>query len=101
MVLELELISPEKVYYKGSADKVNLPGMLGFFTVLPRHAALISVLVEGYITYTVNQTVSKLYIGAGLVEVKNNKVTVCIERLAEEYELYEEDEGTTTEEKKK
>lgn len=95
--MELELISPEKVYYKGPVDKVSLPGVLGLFTVLPRHAALISVLEEGYITYTVNGIVGKLYIGAGLVEVKNNKVVVCIDRLADEYEVYDEEEKTSEE----
>ena len=40
--MKLEIISPDKLVYSGEVDSVNLPGTAGKFTVLPRHAALIS-----------------------------------------------------------
>ena len=50
--MTLRLISPSDVVFEGTVDSVTLPGSLGSFTVLPRHAALISTLVKGRIVYS-------------------------------------------------
>jgi F-type H+-transporting ATPase subunit epsilon len=47
----LEIISPEKMIFKGKVESVKSSGTAGGFTVLPRHAALISSLKEGEISY--------------------------------------------------
>ena len=45
----LKIISAEKVLFEGEASSVTLPGEMGQFTVLPRHASLVSTLVKGKI----------------------------------------------------
>ena len=52
--MKLEIISPEKKIFTGEVESVNLPGTAGSFTVLPHHAALISSLKTGEITYMAN-----------------------------------------------
>jgi len=79
--MKLEIISPEKRLFTGEVDAVNLPGSAGGFTVLPHHAALISSLKSGDITYTVNDAETKYTIDSGFVEVNNNVVSVCIEKV--------------------
>lgn len=43
----LKIISAQNVVFEGEAASVTLPGELGLFTVLPRHASLVSSLVPG------------------------------------------------------
>ena len=81
--MKLEIISPEKRLFTGEVDSVNLPGSAGGFTVLPHHAALISSLKSGDITYTVNGEETKYTVDSGFVEVNNNVVSVCIEKVIE------------------
>ena len=78
--MDLEIISSEKVLFKGTVKKVTLPGTLGLFTVLEGHAPLISTLESGNIAYNEQETGDDtvLSIKGGYVEVQNNRVVVCI-----------------------
>lgn len=87
----LELITPEKIYFQGECEKVSLPSVMGRFTVLPNHAATIALLTVGSVVYTVNGKDEKLDIASGLAEVKKDKIVVCIDQLAYEYEEYYEE----------
>lgn len=65
--------------FKGEADSVTLPGELGQFTVLRNHAPIISVLVEGKVSYRTSDGSEKdLSIKGGIADVENNVVSVCI-----------------------
>ena len=77
--MTLEIISAHEVMYKGEADSVTLPGELGQFTVLRNHAPIISVLVEGKVSYRTSDGSEKdLSIKGGIADVENNVVSVCI-----------------------
>jgi len=78
--MKLEIISPEGKVFTGEVESVNLPGTAGSFTVLSHHAALISSLKAGEITYVENGNETKLKVDSGFVEVKDNLVSVCIEK---------------------
>jgi len=77
--MNLEIVSPEKTIYSGEAESVTLPGINGLFTILNRHAPIISALKKGVVSYRVNGKDEETTINEGFVEVKNNKVSVCIE----------------------
>ena len=49
--MELEIISPGGVLFKGETDYVSFPGTAGSFDVLPHHAPMIAALEEGVIRY--------------------------------------------------
>ena len=49
--MTLKIISAEKILFEGEADSVTLPCEKWLFSVLPRHASLISTLVSGIIRY--------------------------------------------------
>lgn len=78
--LNLVIVSPERTLFKGSVDDVTLPGTLGIFMVLPKHAPLLSSLEAGTIKYTTSEGEQSLEIKGGFVEVKNNEVSVCVEQ---------------------
>lgn len=76
--MTLKVISTEDILFSGEVSAVTLPGEQGEFTVLDHHAALISTLVPGTVSYTVGGEVSELQVNGGVVNVDNNIVSVCI-----------------------
>ncbi len=77
--MNLQIVSPQKVFYSGEVNLVTLPGMLGEFTVLENHAPLITALNKGKIVYRLQSAEHTLKIEGGFAEVNNNKVIVCVE----------------------
>jgi F-type H+-transporting ATPase subunit epsilon len=77
--MKLEIVSPQKTIYAGSAEAVTLPGLDGLFTILNRHAPIISALGKGKLVYTVDGKKSEVMIGGGFVETGKNTVSVCVE----------------------
>lgn len=77
--MTLEIISAEKILFKGEATSVTLPGAMGQFTVLKNHASLISVLLPGKIYYrTMSEQENEVEIKGGLADVDNNVISVCV-----------------------
>ena len=79
--MKLEIISPEKTYYRGEVDSVTLPGALGQFQILKNHAPMISSLTKGQIIISIDGHLKDLSINDGFVEVSNNVITVCIDAI--------------------
>ncbi|MDE7426290.1 MAG: ATP synthase F1 subunit epsilon [Muribaculaceae bacterium] len=77
--MTLKIISANEVVYEGTAKSVTLPGTMGQFTVLNHHAALVSTLTAGKITFTTEDDKLNSYtISGGVVDVDNNVVSVCL-----------------------
>ena len=79
--MTLEILTPESVYYKGDAESVTLPGVLGSFQILNNHAPIISSLSKGTLSFTANGETRKIEITDGLMEMHKNKVTVCLDEI--------------------
>lgn len=96
--MQLEIITPEAVIFKGEATSVQFPGMDGSFEVLNNHAPIISSLVHGNIKATLTEglkTTQKHHesivkmenhgkvifvsIKQGVVEMQQNKIIVLVE----------------------
>ena len=84
--LHLVIVSPEHTLFDGVVNWVELPGDKGRFQVLVNHAALISSLHEGDVTFEkagaqtqVKRDTQTVSIKGGFVEVKNNLISVCVE----------------------
>ena len=78
-VISLHIVSPEGTLADVKVSAVTLPGTLGPFEVLKDHAALISSLEKGDIVYVSEGAEQRLPIASGFVEVRDNKVDVCVE----------------------
>lgn len=78
-LFELEIVSPEKLLFAGQVELVTLPGAKAPFTVLYNHAPLVSTLCAGKIIWKVGKDKQEMSIQSGFVEVKENKVTACVE----------------------
>jgi F-type H+-transporting ATPase subunit epsilon len=82
--MKLVLLSPVKTLFEGEVDSVTIPGTKGLFTVLPHHAPLISTIDDGVVTYKIGDTEQSVHVAEGFAEVKNNVVSICIEKLVTE-----------------
>lgn len=76
----VEIISPDKVLYKGDLSAVQLPGIDGSFEILDHHAPLVSILKAGSIKLVDVKKKEKLIpINGGVIEVLENSVKILVE----------------------
>ena len=78
-MMQLRIVSPEKVEYDGAVESVLVPGTMGQFEILTNHAPIISSLSVGEVVYTAADGKHTINISGGFVEVQKNKVSLCIE----------------------
>src|SRR5438045_9224887 len=76
---QLEIVTPEKVAVRDSAEEMQIPGTNGYLGILPGHAPLITELAVGEITYRNGSTVHHLAVALGFAEVLPDKVTILAE----------------------
>jgi F-type H+-transporting ATPase subunit epsilon len=86
---ELEIVTPEKLVVKDSAEEVQIPGRNGYLGVLPGHAPLITELGAGEISYKSGGQQHRLSVAWGFAEVLPERVTVLAETVerAEEIDI--------------
>jgi len=82
--MHLEIITPDKTIFEGEVDSATFPGSKGSFQVLKNHAALISSLDKGKVTYNINDSEQVIVINGGTVEVLNNNIILLAEEIVEE-----------------
>jgi F-type H+-transporting ATPase subunit epsilon len=75
-VLQLEIATPEKLLVETQVQEAQIPCLDGFIGVLPGHAALISELRPGVLTYTTSGGTKVLAVYGGFVEVLPDRVRV-------------------------
>jgi len=79
--MQLDILTPEKKVFSGTAKAVQFPGANGSFQVLDNHAAMVAALKEGNLKVDSDNASTNYTITGGFVEVLKNKVTVLIEGL--------------------
>ncbi len=82
--MHLEIITPDKKIFEGEVESATFPGSKGSFQVLNNHAALVSSLTKGKVSYrNSKKETSELVVTGGVVEVLNNKITLLAEGIEE------------------
>ncbi|HWR49794.1 MAG TPA: hypothetical protein VN428_01715 [Bryobacteraceae bacterium] len=72
----LEVVTPERRYVREQVSEAQIPGKEGYLGILPGHAALLSELGAGDLSYTVGGHKRTLKIDGGWLEVSNDHVRV-------------------------
>ena len=75
-VLQLEIATPERQMVETEVLEAQIPCLDGFIGVLPGHAALISELRPGVLTYRTTTGTKVLAVYGGFVEVLPDRVRV-------------------------
>ncbi len=74
--IKLDIVTAERLVLSEDVDYVSAPGIDGVLGVLPRHAPLITALLEGELRYKKGGEEFHFAIGGGFIEVRPDKVTV-------------------------
>lgn len=74
--IQLKLVTPVAVVFEQAVDAVTIPTQMGEITVLPHHAALVSVLAPGELTVTAGSDTFPIAVAGGMIEVYNNNLVI-------------------------
>lgn len=78
-MLKLRIIAPDRMVFEGEVESVTLPGTVGSFTVLDRHAPIISSLDNGKISYKDANGQTDIVVRSGFAEISHNILSICVE----------------------
>lgn len=83
MVMNIRVLTPDRVICSTTADEVVLPGLTGQVGVLEGHAALITALDTGLLRIKSDQKWTPIILCGGLAEIDRNRVTVLVNDVEE------------------
>jgi len=88
-MLDLEIITPEKVLVKEQVDMVEARGAYGEFGILPGHTQFLTTIEIGEVRYMKDATTNYLATSGGYAEVMDDRVTILLDdaELAEEIDV--------------
>ena len=76
MLLDLEVVTPERELVREHVDEVEVPGKDGFLGVLPGHAPLLGELGSGELSYKAGGRPHYLAVHGGFLEIREDHVRV-------------------------
>jgi F-type H+-transporting ATPase subunit epsilon len=77
--LQLDVVTPERRVLSEPVASVTAPGRGGELGILPGHAALISELQTGVLSYAQSGATFQLHVSGGFIEVNEDRVAVLAE----------------------
>lgn len=83
MVMNIRVLTPDRVICSTTADEVVLPGLTGQIGVLDGHAALITALDTGLLRIKLQDKWTPILLNGGLAEIDRNRVTVLVNDVEE------------------
>ena len=80
-VINLEIITPEKIIYKDVVDLITVQGTKGSFQILMDHAPLMSTIDTGILVLKKENETLYFTSSNGTIEVLKNKVLILVDSL--------------------
>jgi F-type H+-transporting ATPase subunit epsilon len=74
--LQLQIVSAERSLTNETVDEVEIPGVSGYFGVLPGHTPLLAILGAGELWYRQGQEKHYFALAYGFAEVQPDRVTI-------------------------
>jgi F-type H+-transporting ATPase subunit epsilon len=71
-----DLVSPERLFYSGQVEQVDVPGSEGEFGVLAGHAPLVAIVKPGILTIKNGGETQRVVVLGGFAEVSPSGLTV-------------------------
>ncbi|MCR4426971.1 MAG: ATP synthase F1 subunit epsilon [Firmicutes bacterium] len=84
--MEVEILSPEGIVFRGQAESAVLPTADGYVGILPGHARLAGRLGPGTLRVRAGGGVETVEVENGIVRVRPDKVTVLLTGVGEHTE---------------
>ena len=77
--LHLQIVSADRSLVDARVDEVEIPGVEGYFGVLPGHTPLLALLGAGELWYRSGQHTDYMSLAFGFAEVQPDRVTILAE----------------------
>lgn len=78
--LQVEIVTPERAVFSGTANEIVLPAWEGELGVLPDHDALLSLLRAGVCTVSTGGATRRWVIGRGFADIGGERVTLLTDQ---------------------
>ena len=78
--ISLEIVTPDGVKLSEQVTELTAPSVDGEFGVLPGHRAMLAALTTGIVTYTKGGEKESVAVGAGFVEVADDRALLLTDR---------------------
>jgi F-type H+-transporting ATPase subunit epsilon len=78
----LKIVTPNELFFEGQVEHVQAPGYNGYLGILQNHAAFVTPITQGNLTYrdAAGQTTT-LKVEGGFLEVLKNRVLVLTDKV--------------------
>lgn len=83
MVLNIRVLTPEKVICSTTATEIILPGLTGQIGILENHASLITGLETGLLRIKLDGKWTPILLCGGIAEIEKNNITVLVNSIEE------------------
>ena len=93
--IELQIVTPDRLIVHDQVDEIQVPGVEGYFGVLPGHTPLLAALAVGEMWYRKGTEKTYLSIAGGFAEVLPDRVTL-LATLAERAEEIDVERAETS-----
>ena len=88
---QLDILTPRRLIFSGTCEKLVAPGIIGEFGVLAGHANMLAELDAGVVRYRSQGKEHILVTDHGFVDVKGERVTVLLDQALRSDEIDVED----------
>jgi len=78
--IKLEIVSPENLVLSQSVSSVTVPGQEGYFTVMGKHAPLMTTLKPGFVSIETTGETQTFYVQGGFADISSDGVTILAEK---------------------
>ncbi len=78
--LQFELVSPERKLASVAATQVQIPGIAGDFTAMPKHAPFLTTLRPGIVRVVTPAETTEFVVTGGFAEVSPESTTILAEQ---------------------
>jgi len=76
MSLNLKIMTPQGAFFEGEVESLSVPGINGYFGVLPNHAPMISAVGTGVLKIEKDGDLQYYVVSGGLAEITREETTV-------------------------
>ena len=81
-MMNIEVITPEDIVFKGVVKSVIAPGVDGLFGILKDHAPLLSALGDGKVKLELeDSSLKEFQVSGGFLEVGENNITLLADKV--------------------
>ena len=85
-MIDLKILTPEKIAYRDKVSEIVIPTESGYITVLPDHIPIVSILKPGELIIKKESSEDSFAVSAGVLEVRKRSRVIILTQTTEHVE---------------